>query len=61
MPPTKLPTSNLEVLAMTASDFDVAVTEVEGVLEVVTTVILACGHVTGEAVVAVTVWLLLVG
>lgn len=24
MPPTKLPTSNLEVLATTASDFDVA-------------------------------------
>lgn len=60
MPPIKLPTSNLEVLKA-ASDFDVAVTEVEEVLEMVTTVILACADVTGEAVVGVTVWLVLVG
>lgn len=59
MPPTKLPTSNLEVL--TASDFDVAVTEVEEGLEVVTTVLLPCGDVPDEAVVGVTVWLVLVG
>lgn len=37
------------------------VTEVEEVLEMVTTVILACADVTGEAVVGVTVWLVLVG
>lgn len=61
MPPTKLPTSNLEVLVPTASDFDVAVTEVAEVSEVVTTVILACGDVTAEVVVGVTVWLVLVG
>lgn len=61
MPPTKLPTSNLEVLTTTSSDFDVAVTEVEEVVEVVTTVILACSDVTGEAVVGVAVWLVLVG
>lgn len=61
MPPTKLPTSNLEVLTMTASDFDVAVTEVKKVLEVVTTVILARGDVTGEAVVGAPVGLVLVG
>lgn len=61
MPPTKLPTSNLEVLTTTASDFDVAVTEVEEVLEVVTTVTLPCGDVTGEAVVGVTGWLVLLG
>lgn len=60
MPPTKLPTSNLDVLTTTVSDFDVAVTEVEEVLEVVTTVILACGDVTDEAVVGFTVWLVLV-
>lgn len=46
---------------MTASDFDVAVTEVEKVLEVVTTVILARGDVTGEAVVGAPVGLVLVG
>lgn len=57
----KLPTSNLEVLATTASDFDVAVTEVKENLEVVTTVILSCDEVTDEAVVDLVVWLVLVG
>lgn len=46
---------------MTASDFDVAVTEVEEVLGVVTTVALPCGDVTAEAVAGVTAWLVLVG
>lgn len=57
----KLPTSNLEVLATTASDFDVAVTEVKENLEVVTTVILSCDEVTDEAVVDLVVWLVLLG
>lgn len=60
MPPTKLPTSNPEAPTVT-SDFDVAVTEVEEALEAVTTVILACGDVAAEAVVGITVWLVLVG
>lgn len=61
MPPMKLPTSNLELLATTASDFDVAVTEVKENLEVVTTVILSCDDVTDEAVVGLVVWLVLLG
>lgn len=70
MPPTKLPTSNLEVLASTPADFGVAVTEVEGdiVLEVVTVtlivdrvVVLGFEAVVGLAVcmvvlVVVTIW-----
>lgn len=59
MPPTKLPTSNLDVfLSMTVSDFDVAVTEVRGILEVVT-VILRCEDVADEVVVEVVVRLVL--
>lgn len=61
MPPTKLPTSNLEVLAMTASDFDVPVMEVKEILEAVTTVIFSCDDVTDGAVVNLVVWLVLVG
>lgn len=60
MPPTKLPTSNLDVfLSMAVSDFDVAVTEVRGILEVVI-VILRCEDVADEVVVEVVVWLVLV-
>lgn len=60
MPPTKLPTSNLDVFLSTAvSDFDVAVTEVRGILEVVI-VILRCEDVADEVVVEVVVWLVLV-
>lgn len=63
MPPTKLPTSNLDVfLSTTVSDFDVAVTEVRGILEVVI-VILRCedvADVADEVVVEVVVRLVLV-
>lgn len=60
MPPTKLPTSNLDVfLSTSVSDFDVAVTEVRGILEVVI-VILRCEDVADEVVVEVVVRLVLV-
>lgn len=59
MPPTKLPTSNLEALAMTVSDFDVAVTGEKEILEVVT-VTFTCDDVTDEAVVDL-VWLVSAG
>lgn len=63
MPPTKLPTSNLDVfLSTSVSDFDVAVTEVRGILEVVI-VILRCedvADVADEVVVEVVVRLVLV-
>lgn len=59
MPPTKLPTSNLEALATTVSDFDVAVTDVTEILEVVT-VTFTCDDVTDEAVVD-PVWLVSAG
>ena len=59
MPPTKLPTSNLEALAMTVSDFDVAVTGKKEILEVVT-VTFTYNDVTDEAVVDL-VWLVSAG